>query len=62
MIPIVKEDEEMFNNTLCYEKCYFCNEQTDMWHNYTNTPVCKECAATKDTTDIKRKPFKIRIS
>jgi hypothetical protein len=61
MIPIEQEDEEMFNNTLCYEKCYFCKEETDMWHTPTNTPVCEKCAAIKDRKDIKKPQIVITI-
>jgi hypothetical protein len=51
----------MFNNTLCYEKCYFCKEETDMWHTPTNTPVCEKCAAIKDRKDIKKPQVVITI-
>lgn len=52
MIPLVKESTDMFANTHCYERCYFCNDETDTWHKNTNQPVCKNCAGTHKVSEL----------
>lgn len=53
MIPIKKEPAEMYENTHVYEKCVFCLQTTDMWHEQTNNPVCKDCAKTHKVKEFK---------
>lgn len=43
-IPLIKEEKELYDQFGVYEKCYFCNKSTDMWHENTNNPVCPNCA------------------
>lgn len=52
MIPLVKEDPEMFDNLGVYEHCYFCLTSTDMWHKRTNNPVCPECAKRHKVSEL----------
>jgi len=53
MIPVKKEPPDMYENTRVYERCIFCNIETDMWHEKTNTPVCTTCSKTYNVKDIK---------
>lgn len=55
MIPIEKEDPEFFANTKVYERCVFCRQQTDTWHNATNSPVCSRCAETHHVSELKNR-------
>jgi len=49
-----KEPEDYYLNTRVYERCYFCNSETEHWHLESNTPVCKKCAPIHDVKDIKK--------
>lgn len=53
MIPIVKEGKELFEQFKCYERCFFCGKETDMWHDKSNTPVCKECSKKHKVSELK---------
>jgi len=52
MIPIKKEHHEMYAFTGMYERCHFCNKQTDTWHDNTNNPVCFNCAKTHKVAEL----------
>jgi hypothetical protein len=52
MIPIKKEPEELYETTHVYEKCVFCGENTDMWHEGTNNPVCKKCSKEHKVSEL----------
>ncbi len=54
MILIHKEPKEFYEETHVYERCYFCNEPTDTWHNGTNQPVCKKCAKTHKVSELQK--------
>ena len=53
MIPLKQEPKELYEQFKTYEKCKFCRKDTDMWHEKTNTPVCKDCAKKHKASDIK---------
>ncbi len=53
MIPIEKEPKEFYNEFKCYEKCYFCKEETKFWAKQKNRPVCTECAKKYTVGDLK---------
>jgi hypothetical protein len=55
MIPIKKEPAEMYEVTKVYERCVFCNQRTDTWHEKTNNPVCQECAKIHKVTELRNK-------
>jgi len=55
MIPIKKEPAEMYENTHVYEKCVFCLQTTDMWHEQTNNPVCETCAKKYKVNELKNR-------
>jgi hypothetical protein len=59
MIPINQEPADMYENTHVYEKCIFCNNPTDMWHEQTNKPVCEECDKVRNVKEIPLKISKI---
>lgn len=44
MIPIAKEPKEYYQDWHCYEKCIFCDNDTDTWYEKKNIPVCETCA------------------
>jgi hypothetical protein len=53
MIPVWTEStacKKEFPNIK--EKCFFCENPTDTWHENTNQPVCVDCAKTKKVSDI----------
>lgn len=52
MIPIEKEGRDMYLKTKVYEVCYFCNKETDTWHNKTNNPVCSRCAKEHKVSEL----------
>lgn len=54
MIPIYKEPDDMYLNTRVYERCYFCNNPTDTWHNGTNQPVCEKCSKVHQVYELKK--------
>lgn len=53
MIPIKKEPQEMYDNTHVYEKCVFCKQATNTWHEKTNNPVCESCAQKHKVSELK---------
>lgn len=52
MIPLIKEIPELYKESRCYENCIFCGQDTDMWHESTNTPVCQSCAIRHTVTEL----------
>lgn len=60
MIPLKKEDAEMFDGTGVYELCHFCHKKTDMWHENTNNPVCPDCAKAHKVAELPDHGAKIR--
>lgn len=52
MIPIKKEPEELYKIFKRYEKCKFCRQETNTWHEKTNTPICKKCAQSHNISDL----------
>ena len=57
MIPIWTEDSDLVKGLRgchCYalERCVFCGDKTNTWHENTNNPVCKDCASVKKVVDI----------
>jgi hypothetical protein len=52
MIPIVKEDKDMYENTKVYENCVFCDHPTDTWHERTNNPVCSLCSKAHKAEEL----------
>lgn len=54
MIPVIKEPTDYWVQFFLYEKCYFCNEPTDLWHVRTNQPVCKDCHKTRKVSELKK--------
>lgn len=52
MIPIVKEEPEYYAEFKCYEKCYFCGDNTPFWHEKTNNPVCEACSKKHSVTEL----------
>lgn len=52
MIPIKKEPKELYEEFGFYEKCKFCREETDMWHEKTNTAVCKKCSKNHKVDEL----------
>ena len=51
-IPIVSEEEALFNEFGIYEKCVFCKLTTDMWHIRTNNPVCQKCSKNHKVSEL----------
>jgi hypothetical protein len=54
MIEIKKEPSEMYEHTRVYERCYFCHQSTDTWHDPSNTPVCEDCSKKHTVEEIKK--------
>lgn len=52
MIPVIKEDKDMYEMTHVYERCFFCKKPTDTWHMRTNNPVCKDCAKERKVSEL----------
>jgi hypothetical protein len=52
MIPIVKEPDDMQENTGVYENCVFCEIPTPMWHEKTNNPVCVKCCKVHKVSEL----------
>ncbi len=50
MIKVKYEPKDL--RYIMAEQCYFCGLFTRYWHEKTNTPVCKECAAIHDSKEI----------
>lgn len=58
-IKIEREDTEELKKlgqdiAEAIERCVFCGEGTRYWHRKTNKPVCRPCAKTRKTGDIKK--------
>ena len=54
-IQLVKENPEMYEMFKVYEKCFFdCGNATEYWHAGANQPVCKECAKSRKTSELKK--------
>lgn len=53
-VKVRKEPKEVFKTFGVYEKCKFCKEETDTWHEKTNTPCCLSCAKNKNLNDFKK--------
>jgi hypothetical protein len=54
MIPIEKEPDDWYLSLRVYERCYFCNNPTDTWHNGTNQPVCEKCSKKHKVSELKK--------
>jgi|GEM_PF-1415793 len=52
MIPVKQETPDMEAHFGCYENCHFCRKPTDMWHENTNNPVCRECAPKHKVAEL----------
>jgi len=52
MIPIKKEPKEFYFEFKVYERCRFCQKETDTWHKKTNTPICKDCSRSHKVSEI----------
>lgn len=57
MIPIWTEEPEevrqmKISGIYALEKCVFCTELTNTWHENTNNPVCKKCASVRKVSEI----------
>ena len=52
MIPLVQEPKCCHLERLGFEQCHFCGVTTRLWHENTNNPVCKPCAATHKVKEL----------
>lgn len=53
-IPIEKEPKELYKEFRVYEKCAFCQKETNTWHRETNTPVCNDCAESHTSEHLSK--------
>lgn len=51
-IPLIKEPDEMYEETHVLELCYFCGRKTWYWHKKTNNPVCPVCAKVHKVAEL----------
>lgn len=51
MIPIIEETKDTRSPFM--ESCVFCDTPTYYWNNYSNNPVCKECAKVHEVAELK---------
>lgn len=52
MIPIKKEPKILYKEFKCYEKCLFCNKETNTWYLKLNKPICVDCSKSKNISDL----------